>query len=179
LNSLLVTVKGLPGGYNRDLQEDRQPLLETGPLLVSVLRMLRLGLARMRFDADRGHAALQDGATAATDVAEALAQTGVPFRTAYRLTGKLVRACLDRGIALATVPLELAREIDARFTPEVLRVADASASVARKRNAGGTGTASMEAQISFVRSSAGAARSAAVALPRLANLLAELKEAPL
>jgi argininosuccinate lyase len=179
LNALLVTVKGLPGGYNRDLQEDRQPLLETGPLLVSVLRMLRVGLARVRFDAERGQAALQDGATAATDVAEALAQTGVPFRTAYRLTGKLVRACLDRGIALAGVPVEVAREVDPRLTPEVLRAADASASVSRKRNAGGTGPASIEAQISFIRSSAGAARSTAAAVPRLSNLLADLKEGPL
>jgi argininosuccinate lyase len=179
LDALLVTVKGLPSGYNRDLQEDRQPLLETGPLLVSVLRMLRLGLARVRFDAERGRDALQDGATAATDVAEALAQSGVPFRTAYRLTGKLVRACLDRGIALVAAPMELAREVDPRFTPEVLRAADASASVSRKRNAGGTGPASIEAQISFVRSSAGAARSAAAAVPRLGSLLAELKEAAL
>ena len=112
-------------------------------------------------------------------MAEALAQSGVPFRTAYRLTGKLVRACLDRGVALAAVPVEVAREIDPRFTPEVLRAADASASVSRKRNAGGTGPASIDSQISFVRSSAGAARSAAAAIPRLANLLAELKEAQL
>jgi argininosuccinate lyase len=179
LNALLMTVKGLPGGYNRDLQEDRQPLLETGPLLVSVLRMLRLGLARVRFDGERAEAALRDGATAATDVAEALAQSGVPFRTAYRMVGKLVRACLDRGVALAGVPLEMAREIDPRFTPEVLRVADATAAVARKRNAGGTGPAAIEAQISLLRSSAGAARSAAAAVPRLDALLAQLKEAPL
>ena len=179
LTALLVTVKGLPGGYNRDLQEDRQPLLETGPLLVSVLRMLRLGLARIRFDAERGRGALQDGATAATDVAEALAQSGVPFRTAYKLTGRLVRACLDKGVPLSAAPLELAQEIDGRFNAEVLRAADASASVARKKNAGGTGPAAMEAQISFVRSTAGAAQSAAAAVPRLATLLAELEEAPL
>ncbi len=58
LTGLMVTVKGLPGGYNRDLQEDRQPLLETGPLLLSVLRMLRLGLPRVRFDKERARAAL-------------------------------------------------------------------------------------------------------------------------
>jgi argininosuccinate lyase len=141
--------------------------------------MLRIGLARVRLDPEKGRSALQDGSTAATDVAEALAQSGVPFRTAYRLTGKLVRACLDRGIALSAAPLDLAKEIDPRFTAEALRAADASASISRKRNAGGTGPASIEAQISFVRSSAGAAQSAAAAVPRLSALLAELKEAPL
>ena len=179
LNALLVTVKGLPGGYNRDLQEDRQPLLETGPLLLSVLRMLRLGLARVRFDAERGRAALEDGATAATDVAEALAQAGVPFRTAYKLTGALVRRCMDQGIALSKAPLELAQQIDPRFTADVLRAADAAASVSRKKSAGGTGPAAIEAQISFVRSSAGAAQAAAAAVPRLSALLAAMKEAEL
>src|SRR2546430_6129469 len=91
LNALLVTVKGLPGGYNRDLQEDRQALLETGPLLVSVLRMLRLGLGRVRFDPQRGRKALEDGATAATDVAEGLTPAGGPVPAPDKPTGPRVR----------------------------------------------------------------------------------------
>jgi argininosuccinate lyase len=179
LNALLVTVKGLPGGYNRDLQEDRQPLLESGPLLVSVLRMLRLGLGRVRFDLERARSALEDGATAATDVAEALAQTGVPFRTAYKLTGALVRRCMDQGVPLSRAPLELARQIDPRFTAEVLRAADAASAVARKKNAGGTGPVSIEAQIASLRRSAQAAAATGEAIPRLAQLSTELKEASL
>jgi argininosuccinate lyase len=179
LNALLVTVKGLPGGYNRDLQEDRLPLLETGPLLVDVLRMLRLGLTRVRFDRDRARAALEDGATAATDVAEALAERGVPFRTAYKLTGQLVRKCAEAGIPLSRAPLQLAQAIDGRFTPEVLATADAAAAVARKRNAGGTGPASMEAQITTLAREAEAWQRAAAHVPRLDQLLQDLKEAPL
>jgi argininosuccinate lyase len=179
LNALLVTVKGLPGGYNRDLQEDRQPLLETGPLLVSVLRMLRLGLSRVRFDGARGRAALQDGATAATDIAEALAERGVPFRTAYKLTGALVRKCSEAGIALSQAPLDLAREIDARFSAEVLSAADAAASVSRKRNAGGTGPSSIQQQIEALSRSAGECEAAARAVPRLGQLVQELGEAHL
>jgi len=99
--------------------------------------MLRLGLERVRFDPERGRKALEDGATAATDVAEALAQTGVPFRTAYKLTGALVRKCMEAGLPLSRAPLDLARQIDPRFTPEVLRAADAASSVTRKKNAGG------------------------------------------
>jgi len=179
LTGLLVTVKGLPGGYNRDLQEDRQPLLDTGPLLVSVLRMLRLGLSRVRFDAERGRNALEDGATAATDIAEALTQTGVPFRTAYKLTGALVRRCMDQGIALSRVPPELAKQIDARFTPEVLKAADAAAAVARKQNAGGTGRESIDSQIAALRAASRSAAAAGSAVPRLDQLLVELKEASL
>src|SRR5260370_35302313 len=93
LNALLVTVKGLPGGYNRDLQEDRQPLLETGPLLTGVGKMLRLGLSKIRFDASPGRAALADGATAATHPAAALAPKGVPFPPPYKPTRALVRQC--------------------------------------------------------------------------------------
>jgi len=179
LASLLVTVKGLPGGYNRDLQEDRQPLLETGPLLVSVLRMLRLGLDHLRFDPERGRAALEDGSTAATDVAEALAQTGIPFRTAYKLTGALVRKCMEAGVPLSRAPLALAREIDPRFTPEVLRAADAASSVSRKKNAGGTGPESIDAQIAELSAAAQQAAASAAAVPRLGALLSELKEAAL
>ena len=141
--------------------------------------MLRLGLGRVRFDAERGLEALADGATAATDMAEALAQAGVPFRTAYKLTGALVRRCLDQGIPLSQAPLDLARQIDPRFTPEVLRAADAAASVARKQNAGGTGRASLDAQIAALRASAKSAAAASSAVPRLDRLLAELKEAAL
>jgi argininosuccinate lyase len=179
LNSLLVTVKGLPGGYNRDLQEDRQPLLETGPLLISILRMLRLGLERVRFDPERGRKALEDGATAATDVAEALAQTGVPFRTAYKLTGALVRKCMEAGLPLSRAPLDLARQIDPRFTPEVLRAADAASAVTRKKNAGGTGPESIDAQIAHLQACAQAASSAGAGIPRLGTLLSDLKEARL
>jgi len=179
LDALLVTMKGLPGGYNRDLQEDRQPLLETGPLLISVLKMLRLGLSRVRFDRDRARAALDDGATAATDVAEALAQTGVPFRTAYKLTGALVRACMDAAVPLSRAPLALAQQVDSRFTAEILKSADAAAAVARKRNAGGPGAESISRQIAALREAAADIREDAERIPRLDAIFAELKEAPL
>jgi argininosuccinate lyase len=179
LTSLLVTVKGLPGGYNRDLQEDRQPLLETGPMLLSVLRMLRVGLPRVRFDKERARAALDDGATAATDVAEAMAQSGIPFRTAYKLTGALVRKCMEAGVPLSRAPLELAKAVDPRFTAQILGAADAAAAVARKKNAGGPGAASIDAQIAALRAAAAEIRTFAEGIPRLDQLFAELKEAPL
>ncbi len=177
LTSLLVTLKGLPGGYNRDLQEDRQPLLDTGPLLLSVLQMLRLGLTRLRFDPAKGLRALESDSTTATDVAEALAAKGVPFRTAYKLTGQLVQRCREAGVPLAKATLEMARAIDARFDADALAAADPRASVARKRNAGGTGK--IDDQIAWLAQEAARARESAAAVPRLAQLFEELKEADL
>jgi argininosuccinate lyase len=172
LTALMVTVKGLPSGYNRDLQEDRQPLLETGPLLRSVLEMLTLGLTRVRFDPERGLKALESGYTQATDVAEALAMKGVPFRTAYKLTGELVRRSEGKPFSL-----EIAQKIDPRFDAGVLAAADPRASVARKRNAGGTGR--VDEQIAFLEQESQRARETAAGVPRLDQLLGELKEVSL
>jgi argininosuccinate lyase len=179
LTGLLVTLKGLPGGYNRDLQEDRQPLLETGPLLLSVLRMLRLGLERAQFSPERGLLALAGDATQATDVAEALAMKGVPFRTAYQAVGTLVRKCQQAGIPLAQATAAMAREIDPRFDDEVLQALDPRTSVGRKRNAGGTGPASVREQIAGLQAAAAGAAAAAGRVPRLAQLFEELREAAL
>ena len=179
LTGLLVTFKGLPGGYNRDLQEDRQPLLETGPLVISVLRMLRLGLERARFSKERGMQALAGDATQATDVAEALAMKGVPFRTAYQVVGTLVRRCQTAGIPLAQATPAMARAIDPRFDDEVLQALDPRTSVARKRNPGGTGPASVRDQIEGLQAAAELAAGAAAQVPRLAQLFEELREAAL
>jgi len=179
LTQLSVLMKGLPGGYNRDLQEDRQVLLETGPLLTSVLSMLNLGLSRVHFDRERCLAALESDYTQATDVAEALALKGVPFRTAYKAVGALVRACQERGLPLAKVTLELAQSVDARFDAEVLKSADPRRSVERKANIGGTGPSSVTQQIAALKSHAARARTLANDIPRLETLFQSLQEAAL
>ena len=179
LNTLAVLVKGLPGGYSRDLQEDRQVLLETGPLLTSVLSMLNLALGKVHFDKERCFAAVESDYMQATDVAEALAMKGIPFRTAYKATGALVRACQEKGLPLAKVTLELAQSVDPRFDAEVLKSADPRRAVERKANAGGTGPASVEKQIAELKSHAARARAMADAVPRLATLFDSLQEAAL
>ena len=115
----------------------------------------------------------------ATDVAEALAQKGVPFRTAYQAAGRLVRLCQERGLPLAKATLEMAQEIDARIDAEVLRAADPRASIGRKRNAGGTGPGSVQAQIGWLEAEAAKAASEAKAVPRLDDLFAELSRTEL
>jgi argininosuccinate lyase len=179
LMGLFTTLKGLPGGYNRDLQEDRQPLLETGPLLSAALSALHTALPRVHFDAARTRAALESDYTQATDLAEALALEGVPFRVAYQAVGQLVRRCQERGLPLAQVPPELAREVHPLLEGKVLRAADPATTVARKANQGGTGPASVAAQIAVLRSRAADARAKAAAVPRLDALFAEVSQASL
>ena len=179
LTGLFVTLKGLPGGYNRDQQEDRQPVLETGPLLRSSLHMLTLGLGRVTFDGARTLAAVSGDYMQATDVAEALAERGVPFRTAYGLVGKLVRACQDAKLPLSQATLAMGQAIDPRLDSGVLLACDPRQSVARKRNAGGTGPESVEAQIAWLAGRAEAAKAAAAAVPRLEALFEGLRDAAL
>jgi argininosuccinate lyase len=179
LTGLFVTLKGLPGGYNRDQQEDRQALLETGPLLCTSLEMLGVGLSRVKFDAEKTLAALNGDYMQATDVAEALAQKGVPFRTAYRLTGQLVRRCQDDKLPLSRATLSMAQLIDPRFTAEVLEACDPRAAVLRKQNQGGTGPQSVKAQIELLQGRARAALAQASAVPRLGALFDAVAGEPL
>lgn len=179
LMGLLVTVKGLPAGYNRDLQEDRGPLLETGPLARGALSILQLSLPRVHFDRERCRAAVEGDMMQATDVAEALVKKGVAFRVAYQLVGSLVRRCQERGIPLAAATLDLAREVDGRFDADVLEAVKPFSSVGRKVSAGSTGPAAVQEQIAELRRCAEVAREQALAVPRLQTLFREIQEAAL
>jgi argininosuccinate lyase len=179
LMGLLVMVKGLPGGYNRDLQEDRAALLEVGPMLRSVIGAMRVALPRVTFDRERCMAALTRDYTQATDLAEALVVKGTPFRTAYQAIGALVRRCQEKGISLAEANEELIRGIHPSLDAQVLQAGDPRASVARKVNAGGTGPASVRAQIDALKARASEYRARAAAVPRLAALFDGLKGAEL
>ena len=179
LVSLLVTVKGLPGGFNRDLREDRGPLLESGRRARAALRLLTVALPRIHFEVDRCRRALATDATQATDLAEALVLRGVPFRTAYQKVGALVRKCQDAQVTLEQVTVAFAQEVDAAFDAEFLQVAKVDGSVARKQSAGGTGPASIDAQLEALKAWAREAQTAAKAVPRLSALFESLVEAAL
>jgi argininosuccinate lyase len=179
LVGLFQALKGLPSGYNRDLQEDRAGLLETGPLWCSVLAALTTALPRVTFDRERCLAALSSDYTQATDLAEALVRRGISFRVAYQAVGTLVRRCQEAGIPLARATAELGRGIHPALDAEALGALDPAASVARKESPGGTGPRSVSRQIAALREAAAAAARCAAAVPRLQALFEELREAPL
>jgi argininosuccinate lyase len=176
--SLLTTVKGLPGGYLRDLQEDRAPLLETGPLARGVVAMLRLSVPKVTFDPERCRQALVEDYTQATDLAEALVKKGLAFRAAYQAVGALVMKAKNAGLPLARVTAEQAREVNPAFDAEVLKCLDPLTSVDRKVSAGSPGPASVAAQIASLRDAARSAKERAARVPRLETLFQSLKETP-
>ncbi|MCA2980932.1 MAG: argininosuccinate lyase [Myxococcaceae bacterium] len=177
LMGLLTTVKGLPGGYNRDLQEDRGPLLETRPLLSGVLSVLRLSLPHVTFHPDKCQAGLDEVFTQATDLAEALVKKGMPFRVAYKHVGALVRRCQELGLPLTKATAELARSIDPAIDADALSVLEPAGAVARKRSAGSTGPQAVEAQLAALTSQAGALATKAAAVPSLLVLFEQLSKA--
>ena len=179
LVSLLVAVKGLPAGYNRDLQEDRGPLLETGALVRSVLSILQLSLPRVSFDKEKSRKAVEGDMMQATDVAEGLVKKGIPFRQAYKIVGSLVRRCQELGIGLGQVTPDIASAIDPRLEGDVLATLKALDSVGRKVSIGSTGPDAVRQQIQHLREVAESARARAAAVPRLSSLFNDLKEAGL
>jgi argininosuccinate lyase len=176
LLALLTLLKGLPLGYNRDLQEDRAPLLSSGPLLLGVVRALRVALPHLTFDAAVTFRALESDYTQATDVAEALVRSGVPFRTAYQLVGTLVKQAQALGLPLGTVSAEVARGVDPRLVPALEQTRDVQTSVPSRESAGGTGPVSVASQLAALRARAVEGHALAQSIPRLSHLFQALRE---
>ena len=168
--AMLTLVKGLSTGYARDLQDDRQGVLDTGPLVRGAVRAVRAAIVHLTFDEERCLRAVAAGPTQATDVAEALVRKGLPFRDAYKATGQLVHLAAERGLDLGAVPLDLARTVHAAFDEGVLAVLDPRAAVAAKRSAGGTAKERVEEQIRWIRAAATELSYKAAAVPPLDDL---------
>jgi argininosuccinate lyase len=177
--ALLTLVKGLPNGYNRDLQEDRAPLLETGPLVRGALRAVTLAIPHLVFDGERGAAALADGATQATDLAEALVRRGVPFREAYKAAGALVHRAIALGVPLAKIDPREGTAIHPLLDESALAVLDPAAAMAAKESTGGTGPSAVSAQIVELHAIADAIDETAIAVPTLPSIAARIAAEPL
>jgi argininosuccinate lyase len=115
LVALLTVVKGLPLTYNRDLQEDKEPLFDAAATLTDALTVMAGAIATLTVRVDRMRAAAEDPMLLATDLAEALVRSGVPFREAHEVVGKLVAHCLARRLDLRTLSLETLRGFHPSF----------------------------------------------------------------
>ncbi|MBS1697465.1 MAG: argininosuccinate lyase [Actinobacteria bacterium] len=138
LSGLLATLKGLPLAYNRDLQEDKEPVFDSVGTLEVVLPAFTGMVATLRFDTARMAELAPQGFSLATDVAEWLVKNRVPFREAHEISGSLVRACEQRGIGLEDADDALLAEVSAHLTPAVREVLTIEGSVASRDGAGGT-----------------------------------------
>ncbi|TCD02313.1 argininosuccinate lyase [Erythrobacteraceae bacterium CFH 75059] len=152
LTSLMVTMKGLPLAYSKDMQDDKPPVFEAAGLLDLSLAAMAGMVAGSSFRADRMRAAAEQGFATATDLADWLVrEAGLPFREAHHVTGALVRMAEDAGIALADLPLERMQACDPRIHAGVYAVLSVEASVARRTSYGGTAPEEVRRQLAAAR----------------------------
>lgn len=138
LAGLLTTLKGLPIAYNRDLQEDKEPVFDSIATLEVVLPAFAGMVATLRFDTTRMAELAPLGFSLATDVADWLVRQGVPFRDAHEISGALVKLCEAQGIELDQATDEQLASVSSSLTPEVRGVLTIEGSVASRSGAGGT-----------------------------------------
>ena len=147
LFALLTTLKGLPLAYNRDLQEDKEPLFDTVDTVKSMLGVLEAMLGQLVFRPDRMQAAALGGFTLATDVADYLVEKGVPFRKAHDIVARVVRRCLSDNSGLEQLSLEDWQGFSAAFESDLLPRLSLEAAVDRRRSAGGTARANVRKRL--------------------------------
>ena len=148
LTSLMVTMKGLPLAYSKDMQDDKEPVFEARDLLMLSLEALAGMVATVEFVPERMRAAAAQGYSTATDLADWLVrEADVPFREAHHITGAAVKAAEERGCDLADLPLEALQGIDERIDQRVFDVLSVDASVRSRTSYGGTAPERVREQI--------------------------------
>jgi len=150
LTGFLVTYKGLPSSYNKDLQEDKEPVFDAADTLLALLPAITGAVQTMRFNPEKMRAALDEGMLA-TDVADYLVMRGVPFREAHGIVGKLVRRSLETDTLLSKLPFELYQSLSPAFQEDVYGVYDFMASVRKRNQIGGTAPEAVQQQINRVK----------------------------
>jgi argininosuccinate lyase len=152
LTSLMVTMKGLPLAYSKDMQDDKEPVFEARDLLMLSLQALGGMAETVEFEPERMRAAASLGFSTATDLADWLVrETDVPFREAHHITGRAVKAAEERGCDLADLPLDLLRSIDERIDERVFDVLSVDASVRSRTSYGGTAPVRVREQIAAAK----------------------------
>jgi argininosuccinate lyase len=151
LQSLLVTLKGLPLAYNKDMQEDKEPAFDAIDTLAMSLRAVEGMLTTMRVNAEKMRDSARGGFMAATDVADHLVGKGVPFREAHEIVGRLVLACERDGRALQDLSVEEFAAHSSHFGDDVLEAVDIDKLVALRVTPGGTGHEAVRLQLEAAR----------------------------
>nr|WP_255669971.1 argininosuccinate lyase [Aeromicrobium wangtongii] len=151
LTGLLATLKGLPLAYNRDLQEDKEPVFDSIDTLEVLLPAFTGMIATLTFNTERMQALAPQGFALATDIAEWLVRQGVPFRVAHELSGACVQACEQRGIELWDLSDEDFAAISPALTPGVREVLTVEGSLASRDSRGGTAQVRVAEQLAEIR----------------------------
>ncbi len=147
LLNLLTTMKALPLSYNRDLQEDKPALFDALDTVVTSVQVLAELVRRLKVNREAMKQAAQGGGLLATELADYLATKGLPFREAHAITGRVVRAALDRGRELTDFSLAELRTFSDRIEKDVFARLTVQAAIDRKGQIGGTARSRVEQRI--------------------------------
>jgi argininosuccinate lyase len=152
----MVTMKGLPLAYSKDMQDDKEPVFEAHDLMMLSLRALAGMAETIEFVRERMEAVAAQGFSTATDLADWLVrEADVPFREAHLITGRAVKAAEERGCDLADLPLETLHKIDPRIDQRAFGVLSVGASVRSRTSYGGTAPARVHEQIAAAKETLG------------------------
>ena len=148
LNALMMTMKGLPLAYSKDMQDDKPPVFEAHDLLALSIAAMTGMTQSVTFRTDRMRALAESGFATATDLADWLVrEAGLPFREAHHVTGRAVKLAEEKGLALAALPLADLQAIHPAINDSVFSVLTVDASVASRMSHGGTAPAQVRARI--------------------------------
>ena len=146
LTAALTMMKALPLAYNRDLQEDKEPLFNTVDVLTSSLRVIGEALARLEFKTDHMQDVAEQGYALATDVADYLVKKGVPFREAHSIVGEVVLRAIEKDVSLAELSLEDYRSFSPEFDEDV-RDIDVRSAIASRSAVGSTALSAVAVEL--------------------------------
>ena len=155
LMGTLTMLKGLPLAYNKDMQEDKEAIFDSVDTLKMSLAVFAPMVATMRPLPENMRAAAAKGFINATDCADYLTKKGMPFRTAYKITGALVADCIRDGLTLETLPLERYQAASELFEADIYDEISMETCVMRRTSAGGTSVESVRAQIASAKAKLG------------------------
>jgi len=158
LTGLLATLKALPLSYNRDLQEDKEPLFDSFDQLMLVMPAMTGMVSTLTFDKSRIEDMASAGYSLATDIAEWLVRQGVVFREAHEITGKLVSFCEENGLELHEPTDDQYQEISKHLKPEVRKVLSVAGAIEGRNGAGGTSSKQVIEQLVQLRKLVGKAK---------------------
>ncbi len=154
--ALMVTMKGLPLAYSKDMQDDKPPVFEAASLIELSIAAMTGMIEGAAFNTARMRQAAELGYATATDLADWLVRAAdVPFREAHHITGAAVKAAEARGIALDALSLEELQAIDSRITSDVFEALSVDASVASRASLGGTAPVEVRKQVAAARRALG------------------------
>jgi len=151
LMGILTVLKGLPLAYNKDMQEDKESAFDTADTVKNCLNVYIPMIKGMKALKENMKSAAQKGFINATDLADYLVKKGLPFRSAYKISGQIVALCIEQNKVLETLPIEEYKKFSELFDTDLYEEISLETCVNKRISLGGTSVKSVEAQINFVK----------------------------